>query len=242
MRIAICDDDAHDLLHVSRLVSKYLSEEPFPSGVKVVGFENSLELISQLDSGRSFDVFLLDIIMPKLNGLQLAAEIRDRDQIAKIVFLTSSSEYAVDSYAVGAFNYLLKPIQEDKLFSVLKRLRNDISRKQEQQIVVRTQTGLAKLLFHEITYVEVLSRTVYFHRRGEATLASTSTIAQVGALLLADRRFVKPHRCYIVNLDHAKSLSPAGFRMTDDTFVPVSRNAFKPVKQSYLDHCFQTES
>lgn len=242
MRIAVCDDDAHDLLHVSRLVSEYLNEEPSARGAGVVGFVSSVELISQLDNGRSFDVFLLDIIMPKMNGMQLAAEIRDRDQVAKIVFLTSSSEYAVDSYSVGAFSYLLKPIQRDKLFPVLGRVFREIGRTQEQQIVVRTGVGLAKLLFREITFVEILGRTVYFHRKGETTLESTSTISQVGKVLLADHRFIKPHRSYIVNLDHARSLSQEGFRMADGSFVPISRNAFKQAKQAYMDHSFQTES
>lgn len=241
MRIAVCDDDAQDLLHISKLVSEYLSGKPSPGRTELVGFVSGLELISQLDSGRSFDVFLLDIIMPKMNGMQLAAEIRGRDQVAKIIFLTSSAEYAVESYSVGAFGYLLKPIQGDKLFPVLGRVCNDISRMQGQQIVVRTRAGFSKLLFDEITYVEVLSRTVYFHRTSGATLESTSTISQVGTVLLADNRFIKPHRSYIVNLDYARSLSEDSFRMTDSACVPISRNVIKPTKQAYMNHSFQTE-
>ena len=151
--------------------------------------------------------------MPNINGIELAAEIRSRDQAAKIIFLTSSSEFAVESYSVGAFNYLLKPIQKDQLFSVLEKACNDIDSSLKQSIVVKTQSGLSKVFLHELIYVEVIGRTVYFHQKNGVTIESTSTISQVEAVLLADKRFIKPHRSYIVNLDYIKNLSQDGFTM-----------------------------
>lgn len=241
MRIAICDDDRQELLLISRLVEEY-SGCGFEAGkMEVCSFENNLDLIAQIESGKHFDVFLLDVIMPHMNGIELASEIRSKDQVAKIVFLTSSPEYAVESYAVSAFHYLLKPIRRDKLFPVLEKACSEISSRLKQYIVVRTQTGLSKVFFHDLIYVEVLGRTVYFHQKSEVTIESTSTISQVEAILLRDTRFIKPHRSYIVNLDYVKSLSQEGFRTTGGKFIPVSRNIFKEVKQGYIDHSFRAE-
>jgi DNA-binding LytR/AlgR family response regulator len=240
MKIAICDDDNQELLYISRFMEEYMNcfaEEK----MEFCPFASSMDLLAQLESGQYFDVFLLDIVMPKINGIELATEIRKNDQVAKIIFLTSSSEFAVDSYSVGAFNYLLKPIHKDKLFSVLDKACQDISSSSKQYIFVKTQTNLSKVFLYELIYVEVIRRTVCFNLKGGVKLESTSTISQVEAVLLLDKRFIKPHRSYIVNLDYIKNLSADGFTTTSDLFIPVSRNVFKSVKQAYINHSFHSE-
>ncbi len=241
MKIAICDDDNQELLQISRLVDEYLSCSFEEVEIEVHRFESSMELIAQIESGKHFDVYLLDVIMPNMNGIKLAAEIRNKDQVAKIIFLTSTSEFAVQSYSVGAFNYLLKPLQKDKLFSALEKACSDIDSSLNQYIIVKTQIGLTKVFLHLLLYVEVIGRTLYFHQKNKVTIESSSTISQIEAFLLINKRFIKPHRSYIVNLDHIKNLSQDGLTMINDLFVPVSRNIFKEVKQAYINYSFQAD-
>ncbi len=241
MKIAICDDDKPELLRISRLAHEYLSSGFTESLPEIHSFESSLKLLEQLESGIHFDLFLLDVIMPNLNGIQLANEIRKMDEVAKIIFLTSSSEFAVESYSVGAFNYLIKPIQRPQLFSVLEKAGNDIISDLKQFIVVKTPSTLSKVFLHELIYVEVIGRTVCFHQKGGARVESIITISQVKAALLIDKRFIQPHRSYIVNLDYVQKLSPDGFTTKDGQFIPISRNVFKEVKQAYINHCFRSE-
>ena len=80
-----------------------------------------LELVMQMEKGVHYDVILLDICMPGMNGIQCAKDIRQYDNLVKIIFLTSSTEYAVESYSVKAHNYLLKPTQKKDLFLTQKR-------------------------------------------------------------------------------------------------------------------------
>ncbi|PKM86866.1 MAG: DNA-binding response regulator [Firmicutes bacterium HGW-Firmicutes-12] len=239
MKIALCDDNEQELLHINQLLEEYFSISE--DKIKVSSFASSIELLAQLESGRHFDVFLLDVIMPVLNGIELATEIRSRDQVGKIIFLTTSSEFAVDSYAVGAFNYLIKPLQKDKLFSVLEKACSDIRSDLQQYLVVKAHGNLSKVFLHELIYLEVIGRSLYFHQKGGIVIESTSTISQVEAVLLKDKRFLKTHRSYIVNLDYIKSLSQDGLTMTSDLFIPVSRNAFKEVKQAYINYSFRVE-
>ncbi|MDF2613278.1 MAG: response regulator of the LytR/AlgR family [Clostridia bacterium] len=239
MKIAICDDNKQELLHISGLVDDYLSCCFAEGEIAVHRFENSTQLLAQIERGKHFDVFLLDVIMPNLNGIKLAAEIRRNDQVAKIIFLTSTPEFAVASYSVGAFNYLLKPIQKVKLFSVLEKTFNAIYSGLNQYIVVKTQTSLSKVFLHELIYVEVMGRTVSFHLKGGVTIESPSTMSQVEAVLLIHKFFIKPHRSYIINLDYIKNLSSDGLTTTSDLFIPISRNVFKQVKQAYINHSFQ---
>lgn len=236
VKIAICDDDKQELLHINLLVNEYLNCGFTKGQIKVLSFENSMELITQIEGGKHFDIFLLDIIMPTINGIELAAEIRKSDNVAKIIFLTSSPEFAVKSYSVDAFNYLLKPIQKDALFSVLEKACNDICCALKQYILVKTQNDLSKVFFHELIYVEVIGRTIYFYQKNGVVIESINSISQIEEVLLVDNRFIKPHRSYIVNLDYIKTLAKHVFTTTSDQFIPVSRNVFKEVKQRFFNY------
>lgn len=241
MKIAICDDDKRELLQIRQFVDEFLSCDFAEGKIEVYSFESSLELIIQLESGKFFDVFLLDVIMPGITGMELAADIRSTDQVGKIIFLTSSPEFAVESYSVGAFNYLLKPIQKDKLFSVLGKAINDIYSGMKKYIIVKTQIGMFKIFMHELIYVDVIGRTIFFHQTNGTVIESISTISKVETGLLTDKRFIKPHRSYIVNLDYIKNLSQDGFTTTSNQLIPISRNVFKEVKQTYINYSFQEE-
>ena len=85
---------------------------------------------------------------------------------------------------------------------------------------------------------KVLGRTVYFHQKSGVTIESSSTISQFEAVLLVDKRFIKPHRSYIVNMDYIKHLAQDGFTTTSGVFIPISRNVFITVKQAYINYSF----
>ena len=241
MRVAICDDNKQELQMITDFVNDFSNSDSRENKMNVKSFSSSIELLSQIENDRKFDVYILDIIMPNVNGIELAEEIRRKDQIAKIIFLTSSPEFAVDSYSVDALYYLIKPIQKDKLFTLLEKARLDISNQMQQYIVVKTKSNLSKVFLNQLIYVEVQRRTLFFHQKDGITLESTSTISQVEAVLLKDRHFIKPHRSYIVNLDYIKHLTPSNITTTSDRVIPVSRNVFKDIKNEYINYSFQSK-
>jgi DNA-binding LytR/AlgR family response regulator len=241
MKIAICDDDKRELLQIRKFVDEFLIYDFAEVKIEINSFESSIELIKQIESDKCFDIYLLDIIMPGISGMELAADIRRKDQVAKIIFLTSSPEFALESYSVGAFNYLLKPIQKDKFFSVLGKAINAIYSGMKKYIIVKTQIGMFKIFMHEIIYVEVIGRTTFFHQTNGVVIEGISRISQVETLLLIEKRFIKPHRSYIVNLDYIKNLSQDDFTTTSNHLIPISRNVFKEVKQNYINYSFQEE-
>jgi DNA-binding LytR/AlgR family response regulator len=104
MKIAICDDNRQDLLHIASLVETYRNTRK--TELTYVSFQNATELLSTLEGG-NYDVLLLDVLMPGINGIQAAREIREQDEQVKIIFLTSSPEFAVESYSVQAYYSIL---------------------------------------------------------------------------------------------------------------------------------------
>ena len=112
IRIALCDDSSAFLEETKFMIEHW---DKCPQNITMELFEDGDTLILT-HAKKPFDIILLDIVMPLLNGIETAKELREKDKNVKIVFLTSSAEFAVDSYAVKASNYLLKPLESEKLF------------------------------------------------------------------------------------------------------------------------------
>ena len=108
IKIAICDDNKDELTNMVQLIKLY--QEAKYLNFEYTAFQNGLDLISDLERKKKYDLYCLDIIMPVFTGIEVAKEIRDYDKNAPIIFFTSSTEFALESYSVNAINYVLKPI------------------------------------------------------------------------------------------------------------------------------------
>ena len=116
MKIAICDDNEAELNRIRELLEIYACDKGQKFFIKC--FTSSVELASTAEFEK-YDIYFLDIIMPVMDGINLAREIRAFDRFSPVIFLTSSPEFAVESYTVKAFNYLLKPIIKEALYYTL---------------------------------------------------------------------------------------------------------------------------
>ena len=114
IQIAFCDDDQTVLDQLSALLEKYRAQRCVQ--IQCTAFHSPLDLLAEIEKGTRYDILILDVIMPAENGITAAKEIRQYDNVVKIIFLTSSAEFAVESYVVGAYFYQLKPIWKDSFF------------------------------------------------------------------------------------------------------------------------------
>ena len=108
IQIAFCDDDQTVLDQLSALLEKYRTQRCIQ--IQCTAFRSPLDLLAEIEKGVRYDILFLDVIMPAENGITVAKEIRQYDTAVEIIFLTSSTEFAVESYMVGAYFYQLKPI------------------------------------------------------------------------------------------------------------------------------------
>lgn len=114
IQIAFCDDDQTVLDQLSALLEKYRTQRCIQ--IQCTAFRSPLDLLAEIEKGVRYDILFLDVIMPAENGITVAKEIRQYDTAVEIIFLTSSTEFAVESYMVGAYFYQLKPIWEESFF------------------------------------------------------------------------------------------------------------------------------
>ena len=112
IKIAICDDNKSEFNYIAKQIEDYKTMSYV--NVKYTYFSNGTELLTQIKSGVFYDLIFLDIIMPDINGIDTAMKIHRYSRITKIIFLTVSSEFAVDSYNVNALDYILKPITAER--------------------------------------------------------------------------------------------------------------------------------
>ena len=143
MYIAVCDDQTEELKDLTELLGAWETDRGTP--VRVKSFRSAAALLDAARHER-FTLYLLDIMMPGLNGMDAAREIRGFDKAADIIFLTSSPGFAYDSYSVQALEYLLKPIRTKTLYPILDRLELRERRPQEALTLGARAAGLTPVI------------------------------------------------------------------------------------------------
>lgn len=234
MKIAICDDDNRELLKIASLVEAYRHSRK--EELTYVSFQSAIELLASMESGE-YDLLLLDVLMPGVNGLQAAREIRERNSRVEIVFLTSSPEFAVESYSVRAHYYLLKPVTEDKLFPILDRLMDEFKRP-EEALRIRTPSSVFSLPYAKIEYIEVNAKKLYFYLTDGGTRDVPGSLADYEPVLLKRPGFIKVHRSYLVNLQWVQELRQGELTTVGGRRVPISRTAYAQVRTAYTQFLF----
>lgn len=199
LRLAICDDDADELSKMVCLIEEYRTGSCVKYDYTV--FHNGIELMAVLEKGEQFDIYCLDIIMPGFTGIALAKEIRTLDKNAQILFFTSSTDFALESYSVKAVNYVTKPVTREKLFNALTDVLELTENRQESSVVVKSSEGLQKILLSNLVFVEAMRKRVVYHVVSGRTIECTDQFSIVCEHLLKEGCFVKPHRSYLVNMN-----------------------------------------
>ena len=171
MKIAICDDDKKELFRILSVLADYQTQRNIEFSYKP--FDNSTELASNLLQ-EHYDIYLLDVVMPGLNGIELAKEIRSSDKAADIIFLTSSPEFAVESYTVKASNYLVKPVSRDRLVEALDDIMRTRTEDRDSCLVLKSSVGVHKVHMPEKQQSDHLRGKVCFCLRPVAATPGIS--------------------------------------------------------------------
>jgi len=234
MKIAICDDDQECLDSTKHMIEQWITENAISA--KIYCFDHGDALISK-NANFKFDIVFLDIVMPLLNGIDTAKELRIKDETAKIIFLTTSPEFALASYSVKAFDYCLKPILYKKIEDVLNNcaLALHIDPK---NIIIKTVSGYQKLYFHDIEYVESQNRQVVFSLRSGKTLETSDPLYTFEDKLLSKDGFFKCHRSYMVYIPNVDYFNMTEIKIKSGRTIPIARGMGKTFGEAYFSYMF----
>lgn len=230
MRIAVCDDEDKELTHFTELIAEY----QFIRGVshECRFFHNITDFLCDMKAGE-YDLIMLDAVMPGINGVQAAREIRELDTDVKIIFVSLSAESAVDSYSVGAYYYLLKPVDAGSLFPLLDRVENELCLQDEESLALKDRKGIARISFTGLEYVEVINKTVSFHMADGIIREMTAALSDIEGKLLARPEFLKTHRSYLVNLNYVQTVGVNCIVTKNGHNIPLSRQRRNHIHDAY---------
>lgn len=234
MYIAICDDSIKECQAVAQIIDAFAGK--WNISVRYRIFQDAEEMISIAKNER-FTHYILDVVMPSMDGITAAQELRSIDAEAKLVFLTSFREFAYQSYRVKAFDYLLKPVRNDELSALLEQMQN-IEDASEESLIIPKGRSFIRVFPKRLSYLEVSHKKLYFHMQDGQVWEVIGTLAQYEQALLSRPDFFKIHRSYIVNLNQISMLSPGGCIMLSGQNLPVSRLLYNQVRETYMSHLF----
>lgn len=233
LRIAVCDDSELFREEASRLLDVW-KKDILDTCVSV--FADGQSLIDS-HSSSPFDIIFLDIVMPSVNGLEAAFKIRQSDRHVKIVFLTSSSEFALESYSVKANGYLLKPVDKNSLFVLLNDLCEEIS-EMPKYIFIKNQHSVHKIQINYINYIEAQGKHVKISLTSGEELISDQPFYYFKTTLLAEDGFFSCHRSYVVNIMHIATYTSKEIVLNSGVKIPISRNCHKEFETAYFESAF----
>lgn len=234
MYIAVCDDQPTELDVLAGLLTQWQNERK--TAIRFKLFRSAAEMLDAAGK-EPFTLYLLDVMMPGIDGLAAARDIRSFDDTAEIVFLTSSPAFAYESYGVRALDYLLKPIRSQHLFPLLDRLTLRAQNPQEG-LMLKCGSLLIRILFSQLAFVEVNGKHLYFNMTDGSVREVFGTLKEYERVLLDRPEFMRIHRSYIVNMYQAAEVAPSGIRTFTGKNLPVSRLLYPQVQKDYMKLLF----
>jgi DNA-binding LytR/AlgR family response regulator len=239
MKIAICDDEARCLERVREIAEAYVADRK-DKRISVSYFSTPDDLLEESEKIGGFDVYVLDIIMPRMNGIELGTRLRAMGCDGKILYLTSSKEYALDSFKVHALNYLIKPIEPQPFYEALDEAVSLLQDKREKSILIKTKERSIKVSLDSILYAEIIKRAVVYHLTDGRVVESISMRASFSdsvAELLEDRRFVLCGPGTAVNLDHVTEVDNDSVTLGDTT-VFAAKKSCRDLRLAWSEYLF----
>ncbi len=240
IKIAFCDDELSVLHDLTVLLDRYRVDRN--QEMEYFAYQSPFELMANIEKGHQWDIILLDVMMPGENGIEVAKEIRGHDENVKIIFLSSSPEFAVQSYAVNAYFYQLKPIREENLFPVLDQALASCKKARTEMLVLKCKSGITVMDPAELEYCEVNGRSLLLYMQDGRVLESIGKLDVLEEKLLSTGSFLRVHRSYLVNMAYIQNISYRSVILFSQKEIPIPHGKCGEIKKTYLSYAFERET
>ena len=231
MRIAMCEDNAHHASILKEIIEKWANSRSIV--VDVRHFKSAEDFLFHWEGESQFDLAFLDVQMAKMDGMQLAKNIRAIDKAILIVFTTGIKDYVFRAYEIQALHYLLKPLKEQECFSVLSKAAVIVESKEHEVFAIIQENQIVRLHKDEIYYFEVqghyvIAYTVHGDYRYKEKLSNVESV-------LHEPHFCRCHRSYLVNLRHIRVINRDNVQLSNLVCIPLSRNNWKALNECFIN-------
>lgn len=231
LHIAICDDDALMISKVEELVKVFFRTHCID--IKVQSYQSSENLMYDLRDGFYYDLLLLDIEMPGIDGMGLAKSIHDNMPSARIIFITSHLEYAIEAYEFSIFRYIPKDRIDEKLSAALEDFYKLYRLERNEFYTIQVKNRIEQIAYRDILYILKDGKYAVFYLTGGETKSVRRTLAQVFEKL-GKEYFCFADRGCIVNLANVMGMDENGILLPNDQHITISRVNIPEFKTTML--------
>lgn len=227
LSIAVCDDEVIECCNIARKIKDILEEMKIPCIIRQ--FRSGGELLQELES---FNIVFLDIIMQDMDGMKTAQIFREKVSDKILIFVSSSREYVFEAYDVEAFQYLLKPVDDRKLKSVLQKAVLKTESRSQEFIIVSRERQKKKLFLDDIYYFDIKGRVVDVH----GTEGIFTYYEQIRELenKLWDKGFFRCHKSYLINLKYVDGYNRQEVILENGEKIVIAKRRYDKFVQEVL--------
>ena len=227
-KIVICDDSDVDRQYLSAFVSGWAAS--VGHSVQIAMFASAEDFLFQYAEKSDYDILLLDIEMGSMDGVTMAKTLRKDNDTIQIIFITGYSDYISEGYEVAALHYLMKPVKQEKLFSVLDRAVEKLA-KNEKVLNFEMSGEMVRIPIYQIRYAEVFGNYVTIH--ADDKLKIKMSLGELEREL--DDRFYRVGRSVIVNLTQISRVTKLEIKLNDGTAISLPRGAYDGVNRAIIN-------
>ncbi|MBQ7925823.1 MAG: response regulator transcription factor [Lachnospiraceae bacterium] len=242
--VAICDDEEFFRDSLYSLVTACMNENKYTFSIE--RYTDGEMLLEDVASGdKEYDLFFLDIDMPKMSGMDVAKRLRQKGANGIICFVTSHDRYALDAYKVEALGYVIKPAQYVDVKKLVEKAviqifhQYDIKEAEKRFLEINTQKGKTLVDMQNILYIEKRRNQSVIH------LEAGEVVCYESLKSLYDRLnqsvFCYAHQGYVVNFDKIKEVLPTFIALGEGREVPVSRKYQKELSERHMNMIYQLQ-
>jgi DNA-binding LytR/AlgR family response regulator len=232
--VAVCDDLPNDRLYIKSLINDFCNRMNYE--IRISDFENGEALENYyLNQETLFDIIFLDIYMNGKNGILTAKQIRKYDLDCKIIFTTSSTNHALESFEVFPFNYLTKPLSKSTFFPVFEKAIDASQKEKQKSLSIKVGSSIQKLFLKDILFIESTARTLSIHTIHVKVYSIVLKLDEIQKQI-DDPRFIRCHQSYLVNMDYISCVENYSFKLINNREIAIVQRNFAGIKKIFYDY------
>lgn len=234
LKIAICDDEKEFCDSAERMLKLYMEEKGVSFQADTFGVPS--DLADMTEKGTIYDIYLLDIYMPGVTGMSIATELRNRDIKSPIIFLTSSTDHALEAFGVDATHYLLKPYTKDSFYVGMDKAMQSITSHKNDSVILKVDNDYRSIPVSKLIYCEAEDKYQRLYlENGERLLVRISG-TELYKLLSEFDCFYRCGRAHIINLNHISRVTKSGAVFKNDMQLNLPHTVLAGLRSAFFDY------
>ena len=234
LKIAICDDEQAFRDEAACMLNDYMEDQGVLFHADT--FDVPADLMDRTENGMIYDMYLLDIYMPGVTGMSIATELRSRGVKSPIIFLTSSTDHALEAFGVDATHYLLKPYSKEHFHVGMDKAMQSITSHRDDSIVLKVDNEYRSIPVSQIVYCEAEDKYQRFYLEKDERLLIRISGAELYRQLSQFESFYHCGRAHIINFDHISRVTPDGATFKNGMQLKLPRTVLAGLRKAFFDY------